>query len=110
MRMSVLRYAYSFCCTRHFLCDQVMSRAIRLYVDRVTLSLGVLRQVEDEEKALDLHGRSEPQLNKTAPDESTDDAPSLDPEGGLTGKPNLINRNSLQCSFCASVVLRTTVA
>lgn len=56
-----------------------MSRAISLYMDRVTLSLGALQELERDAKAV--AERRQARIMSASPDEGTDNAPSVDPQG-----------------------------
>ena len=58
---------------------QVMSRAISLYMDRVTQSLGALQELEKEAKHLDERQQA---TSPTVPaDEGTDGPPSTERQG-----------------------------
>lgn len=59
-----------------FFVGQVMRKAITLYLDRVSLSLSVLQDMEDEEKALAAN-----RPTKTESNDDNDAAPSVDPQG-----------------------------
>lgn len=67
--------------------NQVMSRAISLYMDRVTLSLGALQELEKVAKAVG--ERRQARILSASPDEGTDNAPSVDPQGSLDIAPLL---------------------
>lgn len=75
----LFRYGYVLLTTLSMVDNQVMSRAITLYMDRVTLSLGELQELEKDAKTLG-ERRKAKSLN-APPDEGTDDAPSVNPQG-----------------------------
>lgn len=56
-----------------------MSRAISLYMDRVTLSLDELQDLEKDSEAL--AKRNEARSPSTPPDEGTNASPHVDPRG-----------------------------
>ena len=57
-----------------------MSRAISLYTDRVTHSLRLLQEIEEEEPRDPI--RQDDEAGKSPPHEDAHDTPSTDPEGG----------------------------
>lgn len=72
-----------------------MSRAITLYIDRVTLSLGALQELEKDAKTVS-ERRQAKSLN-APPDEGTDHVPSVDLQG--------LCCNALLLHYLARVVL-----
>lgn len=71
--------------------DQIMSRAISLYTDRVTLSLDALQDLEQDAEALAKRRRT--RSPNAPPDEGTDDSPYVDPRGWRSW--------GFLCVFCA---------
>lgn len=65
--------------TRCVVHDQIMSRAISLYMDRVTLSLDELQELEHDAEAL--AKRRQTRSPSTPRDEGKDDSPHVDPRG-----------------------------